>query len=131
MFHSYFRGSIGSGISDWSRQLTCLYRKKRDTAYASPTCGDFSHLKYGFRTRVSLVENQSCILDVTCTATGDRIDVALAQRRSSREVDEESNMKSAPGSSGSSSNKGFQRRQLEEFSSDAPPGLWNNHRVEI
>ena len=69
-----------------------------------------------------MVENQSCILDVTCTATGDRIDVALAQRRSSREVDEESNMKSAPGSSGSSSNKGFQRRQLEEFSSDAPPG---------
>ena len=40
-------------------------------------------LLYGFRSRVSIVENQSCILDVTCTATGDRINAALTKRRGS------------------------------------------------
>ena len=80
-----------------------LFRKKRDTGYGAPDNCDYNHLRYGFRTRVSLVENQSCILDVTCTATGNRINVALARK--------------------SNSGSGFGRKQLslEEFSSDAPP----------
>lgn len=77
--------------------------------YTGGYATDYSHLRYGFRTRVSLVENQSCILDVTCTATGDRIDVALAKRRSYN-------------LGFSSFGSRLSRRQaLEEFSSDAPP----------
>jgi len=77
--------------------------------YSGGYATDYSHLRYGFRTRVSLVENQSCILDVTCTATGDRIDVALAKRRSYN-------------LGFSSFGSRLSRRQaLEEFSSDAPP----------
>merc|ERR1712088_388104 len=79
--------------------------------YSGGYATDYSHLRYGFRTRVSLVENQSCILDVTCTATGDRIDVALAKRRGS----------SIPFPD-IAQQQSFSRRQTgEEFQSDAPP----------
>ena len=104
---------MGYGIDSLARNYNCikatLFRKKRspnaNSGYASPPeCDDYSNLRYGFRTRVTLVENQSCILDVTCTATGDKINVALAKRRS--------------GERRISRRQGFTG---EEFRSDAPP----------
>ena len=101
---------MGSGIDSLARNYNCikatLFRKKRSpqSGYGAPECQpSYDNLRYGFRTRVTLVENQSCILDVTCTATGDKINVALAR-------------------SDSSENHGFAKRQSgEEFRSDAPP----------
>ncbi len=99
---------MGSGFDSLARSYNCmkakyLRRKKRQSSYAGPDCDNYDHLRYGFRTRVAVVENQSCILDVTCTATGDRINVALSKRNGQ--------VKSS-----------FARRQSgEEFQSDAPP----------
>jgi len=114
------RQGIWGGIDSLARSYKCmqakLLRKKRSpdsTGYSTPSeCQP--ELLYGFRSRVSIVENQSCILDVTCTATGDRINAALTKRR---------------GQSFEASNifkeiarQSFARRQTgEEFQSDAPP----------
>ena len=107
---------MGHGIDSLARNYNCikatLFRRKRDASsgYSSPPeCDDYSNLRYGFRTRVTLVENQSCILDVTCTATGDKINVALAKRRSDSRPQHQRSR--------------FSRRQGtgEEFRSDAPP----------
>jgi hypothetical protein len=91
-----------------------LRRGKRQTgngygapSYGAPECEpNYDDLRYGFRSRVSLVENQSCMLGVTCTATGDKIDVVGGINR---------NFIAA-------NSFGLTERQTgEEFSSDAPP----------
>ena len=105
---------MGHGIDSLARNYNCikatLFRRKRDASsgYSSPPeCDDYSNLRYGFRTRVTLVENQSCILDVTCTATGDKINVALARRS---------------GNLPPQTHRRRHKRQAgEEFRSDAPP----------
>ena len=111
-----FRDSMGSGIDSLARNYNCiratLFRKKRSPnangGYGAPECdADYSNLRYGFRTRVTLVENQSCILDVTCTATGDKINVALARRSG--------NLPPQP------HRRRHKRQAGEEFRSDAPP----------
>ena len=94
-----------------------MLRKKRSpdsTNYGAPAeCQP--DLLYGFRSRVSIVENQSCILDVTCTATGDRINAALlAKRRGQTNMSKHVQNSARQG--------GFAKRQSgEEFQSDAPP----------
>ena len=94
-----------------------MLRKKRSpdsTNYGAPAeCQP--DLLYGFRSRVSIVENQSCILDVTCTATGDRINAALlAKRRGQPNMSKHVH--------NSARRQGFAKRQSgEEFQSDAPP----------
>merc|ERR1712083_965989 len=115
------RQGIWGGIDSLARTYKCmqakLLRKKRSpdsTGYRNPPAERQPELLYGFRSRVSIVENQSCILDVTCTATGDRINAALTKRR---------------GQSFEASNifkeiarQSFAKRQSgEEFQSDAPP----------
>ena len=39
-----------------------FFRPWDNKDYSGGYATDYSHLRYGFRTRVSLVENQSCIL---------------------------------------------------------------------
>lgn len=111
------RQGIWGGIDNLARSYNCMkakiLRKKRSPDpqnYKAPLeCQP--ELLYGFRSRVSIVENQSCILDVTCTATGDRINVALTKRRGS----------SIPFPD-IAQQQSFSRRQTgEEFQSDAPP----------
>ncbi len=92
----------------------------------------YNNLKYGFRTRVTLVENQSCILGVTCTATGERINVAGGQQFAFNSVNRRSGKiggarrlrrRQGVSRNGASAIFGIgNRRQTgEEFSSDAPP----------
>jgi len=114
------RQGIWGGIDSLAKSYKCLkakmLRKKRSpdsTNYGAPAeCQP--DLLYGFRSRVSIVENQSCILDVTCTATGDRINAALLAKR-----------RGQPNKSKHVQNiarQGFAKRQSgEEFQSDAPP----------
>lgn len=101
----YFR-DLGTGFDSLSRSYNCMkakiFRKKR----SPQECQNYDHLRYGFRSRVSLVENQSCILDVTCTATGDRINIALSKRR---------------GPAMMSQRRMTKRQSSGEFLSDAPP----------
>ena len=145
-----------SGFSSLSRGYNCmkakiLQRRKRSpdsnsNYYAPPKeCQpSFDNLKYGFRTRVALVENQSCVLDVTCTATGDRINVALSrQGKAAKNFSKAPNVnqflrrrqsgdrinvarsrqgKAAKNFSKAPNANQFLRRQSgEEFQSDAPP----------
>ena len=111
-----FRGGIDSLAKSYKCLKAKMLRKKRSpdsTNYgAPPECQP--DLLYGFRSRVSIVENQSCILDVTCTATGDRINAALlAKRRGQPNMSKHvQNM----------AKQSFAKRQSgEEFQSDAPP----------
>ena len=111
-----FRGGIDSLAKSYKCLKAKMLRKKRSpdsTNYGAPAeCQP--DLLYGFRSRVSIVENQSCILDVTCTATGDRINAALlAKRRGQPNMSKHVQ---------NSARQSFAKRQSgEEFQSDAPP----------